>query len=323
MESAPVTVWVALDVAKDSLEVGCSAPDAVRLRAVENAPAGFRQLLQALPPRESTAVVLEATGGYERNVVAELIEAGYRVAVVNPRQVRDFAKGLGILAKTDRLDAQVLAKFAQHVHPRMLREMPEQQQELIHLVVRRRQLLELRTMETNRLKQALSQGASKDMKKSLNKMIQTLESQIKVIDAAIAKRIDSDDDWREKSRILQSTPGLGQITAATLLAELPELGQLNRQQIAALVGVAPFNDDSGRHQGGRHIAGGRASVRNVLYMATLVATQHNPTIHDYAQRLRQAGKASKVILTACMRKLLVILNTMLKNQTSWKTAFDA
>jgi transposase len=316
-------MWVALDVAKDSLEVGCSTPDTVRLRAVENAPAGFRQLLKALPPRESTAVVLEATGGYERNVVAELIEAGYRVAVVNPRQVRDFAKGLGILAKTDRLDAQVLAKFAQHINPRMLREMPEQQQQLADLVTRRRQLLDLRTMESNRLKQALSQGLSKELKKSLNKMIQTLDTQIKTIDVLIAKLIDSDNDWREKSRILQSTPGLGKITTATLLAELPELGELNRQQIAALVGVAPFNDDSGRHQGGRHIAGGRASVRSVLYMATLSATTHNPTIKAFAERLESDGKQFKVIQTACMRKLLVILNTMLKNKTSWKLAFDA
>ena len=312
-----------MDVAKDSLEVGCSTPDAVRLRAVENAPAGFRQLLKALPPRESTAVVLEATGGYERNVVAELLEAGYRVAVVNPRQVRDFAKGLGILAKTDRLDAQVLAKFAQHINPRMLREMPEQQQELADLVVRRRQLLDLRTMETNRRKQAVSQDASKDARKSLDKMLKTLDAQIKIMDAAIAKLIDSDDDWRDKSQILQSTPGLGKITAATLLAELPELGELNRQQIAALVGVAPFNDDSGRHQGGRHIAGGRASVRTVLYMATLSATTHNPTIKAFAERLENDGKKFKVIQTACMRKLLVILNTMLKNKTSWNLAFNA
>ena len=323
MEDTPVAMWVALDVAKDSLEVGCSTPDTVRLRAVENAPAGFRQLLKALPPRESTAVVLEATGGYERNVVAELIEAGYRVAVVNPRQVRDFAKGLGILAKTDRLDAQVLAKFAQHINPRMLREMPEQQQQLADLVTRRRQLLDLRTMESNRLKQALSQAASKELKKSLNKMIQTLDTQIKTIDVLIAKLIDADDDWSEKSRILQSTPGLGKVTAATLLAELPELGELNRQQIAALVGVAPFNDDSGQHQGGRHIAGGRASVRSVLYMATLSATTHNPTLKAFAERLEKDGKKFKVIQTACMRKLLVILNTMIKNKTSWNLAFDA
>jgi transposase len=323
VEYAPVTTWVALDVAQDSLEVGCSTPDAVRLRTVENAPVGFRQLLKALPPRESTAVVLEATGGYERNIVAELLEAGYRVAVVNPRQVRDFAKGLGILAKTDRLDAQVIARFAQHVNPRLLREMPQQQRELADLVVRRRQLLDLRTMESNRSKQAAAQGTSKAARKSLDKMLQTLEAQIELIDAAIAQLIDSDEEWRDKSALLQSTPGLGKVTAATLLAELPELGALNRQQIAALVGVAPFNDDSGQHRGQRHIAGGRTSVRNVLYMATLSAITHNPTLKAFADRLKKDGKKFKVIQTACMRKLLVILNTMLKNKTSWNLAFGA
>ena len=314
MEYVPVVTWVALDVAKDPLEVGCSSPDTVRWRTVENAPAGFRQLLQALPPRESTAVVLEATGGYERNVVAELLEAGDRVAVVNPRPVRDFAKGCGILAQTDRLDAQVIAQFAQHVHPRMLREMPQQQQELADLVVRHRQLLDLRTRESNRAQQAVSQGTSKAARKSLDKMLQTLEAQIKLIDAAIAQLIDSDDDWRDKSALLPSTPGLGKVTAATLLAELPELGALNRQQIAALVGVAPFNDDRGQHRGERHIAGGRTSVRNVLDMATLTVTTHHPTLQAFADRRKKDGRKFKVIQTACMRKLLVILNTMLKNK---------
>lgn len=316
MELAPVTTWVALDVSKDVLDVGCATPDLVRLRQVENAPAGFRELLKALPPREHTAVVVEATGGYERNVAAELLEAGYRVAVVNPRQVRAYAIGAGILAKTDKIDAAVLARFAEHVQPRLLREMPEQQQELVQ---RRRQVLDLRTMESNRLHQAITKAA----RKSLQAVIHTLDGQIKKLDDAIAKLIDSDDDWRAKSELLQSTPGLGRITAATLLAELPELGELNRQQIASLVGVAPFNDDSGQHQGARHISGGRASVRNVLYMAALVAKNHNPTIKAFAQRLAKDGKQSKVILTACMHKLLVILNTMIKIKTSWKLAFDA
>lgn len=319
MEDATVTTWVALDVSKDSLEVGSTTPERVRLRVVENAPAGFRELLKALPPREHTAVVVEATGGYERQVVAELLEAGYRVAVVNPRQVRAYAIGVGLLAKTDKLDAAVIARFAQHVQPRMLREMPEQQHELAELVTRRRQVLDLRTMESNRLQQAMTKAA----RKSLQAVIHTLDGQIKRLDDAIAKLIDSDDDWRAKSELLQSTPGLGRVTAATLLAELPELGELNRQQIASLVGVAPFNDDSGQHQGTRHISGGRASVRHVLYMAALVAKTHNPTIQAFAQRLAKDGKQSKVILTACMRKLLVILNTMLKNKTPWKPAFDA
>ena len=319
METAPVTMWVAIDVAKETLEIGCSTPDVVRLRRVANAPAGFRELLKALPPREHTAVVLEATGGYERNVIAELLEAGYRVALVNPRQVRDFAKGLGILAKTDRIDARVIALFAQHVQPRMLREMPEQQQELADLVTRRRQLLDLRTMESNRLEQTCTKAA----RKSIQQVLNLLDGQTKKLDKAIAQLIDSDEDWKAKSELLQSTPGLGRVTAATLLAELPELGELNRQQIASLVGVAPFNDDSGQHQGQRHITGGRASVRSVLYMATLVATKHNPTLKAFAQRLQKSGKKFKVVQTACMRKLLVILNTMLKNKTSWNPAFDA
>lgn len=319
MESAPVTTWVALDVSKDVLEIGCATPGLVRLRQVENAPAGFRELLMALPSCEHTAVVVEATGGYERHVTAELIEAGYRVAVVNPRQVRAYAIGLGILAKTDKIDARIIALFAQHVQPRMLREMPEQQQELVELVARRRQILDLRTMESNRFKQTATTAA----RKSIQAVLDTLDGQLGKLDEVIAERIDSDDDWRTKSELLQTTPGLGRVTAATLLAELPELGELNRQQIAALVGVAPFNDDSGRYQGGRHISGGRASVRNVLYMAALVAKTHNPTIRAFAQRLAKEGKRPKVILTACMRKLLVILNTMVKTNSSWNPAFDA
>jgi len=316
METAPVTLWVAMDVAKETLEIGCSTPDAVRVRRVANAPAGFRELWKGLPPRAHTAVVLEATGGYERNVIAEWLEAGDRVAVVNLRQVRDFAKGLGILAQTDRIDARVIALFAQHVQPRMLREMPEQQWELADLVTRRRQLLDLRTRESNRSKQTATKAARKSIPQVLN-------GQINKLDKAIAQLIDSDDDWKAQSELLQSTSGLGRVTAATLLAELPELGELNRQQIAALVGLAPFNDDSGQHQGQRHITGGRAAVRCVLYMATLVATKHNPTLKAFAQRLQKSGKKFKVVQTACMRKLLVILNTMLKNKTSWNPAFDA
>ncbi len=319
METAPVTFCVAMDVAKETLIIGGSTPDAVRVRRVANAPAGFRELLKALPPRAHTAVVLEATGGYERNVIAELLEAGYRVALVNPRQVRDFAKGWGILAKTDRIDARVIALFAQHVQPRMLREMPEQQRELADLVTRRRQLLDLRTRESNRW----AQTSAKAARKSIQQVLNLLDGQIHKLDKAIAELIDSDDDWKAKSELLQSTPGLGRVTAATLLAELPELGELNRQQIAALVGLAPFNDDSGQHQGQRHITGGRAAVRCVLSMATLVATKHNPTLKAFAQRLQKSGKKFKVVQTACMRKLLVILNTMLKNKTSWNPAFDA
>ena len=216
----------------------------------------------------------------------------------------------------DRLDAHVIAAFARHVQPLLLRDTSAQQKELAELVGRRRQLVELRTMESNRLPMTTSKSA----RQCIEKVIAVLEKQILTIDQTITALIDSDDDWKTKAQLLRTTPGLGPVTAATLIAQLPELGELNREKIAALVGVAPFHDDSGQHQGQRHIAGGRSSVRNVLYMATLSATQHNPKLKAHDQKLLQAGKSTKVALTACMRKLLVILNSMLKTQTAWKSA---
>lgn len=315
-DSNSVTLWVALDVSKDTLQVGCSTPNALRLASVPNNAQGVQQLLRALPAPDHTAIALEATGGYERPVAAELLEAGYRVAIVNPARVRHYAQGVGLLAKTDRLDAGVIARFAQHVNPRFLSEKPQQQRELADLVARRRQLISLRTIESNHAEHHLTKAAAK----SIGKVLRCLNDQIAAIEREIAKLIDSDDEWKAKAQLIQSTPGLGPVTARTLLAELPELGQLNRQQIAALVGVAPINDDSGPHVGPRHIRGGRTAVRNVLYMAALTAMRYNPVLNAFAERLRQAGKPPKVIITACIRKLLVILNTMLKNQTAWKHA---
>lgn len=276
-------------------------------------------MLQALPPTEQAAIVLEATGGYERAVTCFLLDAGYRVAVVNPRRVRDFAKCLGLFAKTDRLDAAIIARFGQQTNPRWTPLLSAEQAELAELVVRRRQLVELRTMESNRLKQTVNKVAQR----SISQLLKTLDSQIKGLEAEITRLIESDDDWRAKSELLQSVPGVADKTSATLLAELPELGELNRSEIAALVGVAPFNDDSGQHQGQRRIAGGRASVRNILYMAAQSAIRHNPIIKAFALRLRantEHKKAPKEIIVACMRKLLVILNTMLKNKTPWNPA---
>ena len=258
---------------------------------------------------------MEAAGGYERRLVTALVEGGRRVSVVNPRQVRDFAKALGILAKTDRLDAVVLARFGQQVQPRWLEENPMKQAELAQLITRRRQLIDLRTMETNRLEQALGMA-----QKSIRQMLTALEKQIDKVETEIARLLQSHDDWQTKIKLLQPTPGIGPVTSATLVAELPELGKLNRQAIAALVGVAPFNDDSGKHRGKRAIFGGRAAVRQVLYMAALSATRTEGVIRDFAQRLLTQGKKHKVVLTACMRKLLVILNTMVKNQTCWNPA---
>ena len=319
MSSELVNVWVGLDVSKDSLEVGSTSGSAWKVKKVSNNKAGFAQLLQALPPTEQAAIVLEATGGYERAVTCFLLDAGYRVAVVNPRRVRDFAKCLGLFAKTDRLDAAIIARFGQQTSPRWTPLLSAEQTELAELVVRRRQLVELRTMESNRLKQTVNKVAQR----SIRQLLKTLDSQIKGLEAEITRLIESDDDWRAKSELLQSVPGVADKTSATLLAELPELGELNRSEIAALVGVAPFNDDSGQHQGQRRIASGRASVRNILYMAAQSAIRHNPIIKAFALRLRantEHKKAPKEIIVACMRKLLVILNTMLKNKTPWNPA---
>jgi transposase len=309
-----VLTWIGIDVAKDSLDVAWTSLTGTERHATENSRAGWDSLLAKLPAPDLTRLVVEATGVYERALVTALIEAGYRVAVVNPRQVRDFAKALGILAKTDRIDALVLARFGQQVEPRVLEENPNERAELMQLVARRRQLIELRTMESNRLAQSTARAAQK----SIRHVLKLLEKEIDQLEAEISRLLASDDDWRGKIELLSTVPGVAKVTSATLVAEVPELGRLNRQAIAALVGLAPFNDDSGRHRGTRRIAGGRSTVRHVLYMAALSARRCNPVIQAFAVRLAAQGKKPKVIITACMRKLLVILNTMLKNNTPWK-----
>jgi transposase len=262
-------------------------------------------------------IIVEATGGYQQRLVADLVAAGHRVAVVNPRQVRDFAKGLGILAKTDRIDARVIARFGQHVRPRTIAENHEKQEELQQLVTRRRQLIDLRTAETNR--QEIP--AAKVVQKSLQQVITLLNKQIKALDKQIAELLKSDDHWKHKGNILTSVPGVGDTTASSLLAELPELGRLNRKEISALAGLAPYNRDSGRFHGKRSIHGGRATVRSALYMAALTAKRCNPVIAPFAQRLTDQGKPFKVMMTACMRKLLVILNTLVKNNSMWNPQY--
>jgi len=275
--------------------------------------AGMRQLLNILKPLKQALIVLEATGGWERRLAADLIDAGYLVAVVNPRQVRDFARGLGRLAKTDRLDAEVLSLFAEKVQPRPSEKTPEKQLELDALVTRRRQLVQFRAAEQVRAEQA----ASKATLKSILHLLDVLRKEITKLDAAIAQLIETDDDWRQKTELLKSVPGVGAQSAATLLAELPELGKLNRQQVSALAGLAPFNRDSGPLQGKRSIWGGRAAVRSILYMAALSARRWNPALKAFANRLTAAGKPFKVMMTACMRKLLTTLNTMLATKTAW------
>jgi transposase len=288
--------------------------------AVYIAPGGQRfscrqpeQLMAALAPFGVCHVVMEATGGYERTWAAAALDAGHTVAIANPKRVRDFAKANGQLAKTDALDAKVIAAFAHACRPRALQPGPLQQAELQELVARRRQVLTLRTMEANRAPLARSAAA----KRSIAAVLRTLDKQRDQLEAAIAELIASDDDWRDKFERLEAVPGVGAVTAATLLAELPELGQLNRQQIARLVGVAPLNDDSGTIRGRRVISGGRGPVRTTLYMAALTASRHNPWLKRFSDRLAALGKPAKVRLVACARKLLSLLNYLLQTKTSW------
>jgi transposase len=310
-----ISNFIGIDVSKDSLDVA-SLPEGT-IRTVAHTIEGRRQLIARLPQPGDCLVVIEATGGYERPLVLELTDAGHLVAVVNPRQVRDFAKGIGVLAKTDRLDAAVIAKFGEQVRPRPLAEVREKQTELDQLVTRRRQLVDLRTAEKNRG----GLVASEAVRRSLQQVIDVLNDQIEQIEKQILQLVDADDQWRGTAALLKSVPGIGDVTAATLIAEFPELGNVNRHEAAALAGLAPFNDDSGTRQGKRSIRGGRRSVRTVLYMATLSAIRHNPVIRKFATRLKDQGKLPKVIITACMRKLLVILNTMIKTNSHWNPEF--
>ena len=304
-------IYVGIDVAKETFHVA-SSPELLKT-CLPNTLDGHRQLCRMLKEHAIALVVLEATGGYEKPIAAELLDAGLPVVVVNPRQVRDFANGLGQWAKTDPIDAQVLAKFAQIVKPAPKTHSTPQTAELAELVRRHRQLNDLRTQESNRLMMI----HHPKVKKSIRKMLKTLDFQINEIDQLIREHIDADDNFKNKDRILQSTPGVGPQTSAMLIANLPELGKLNRQEIAALAGLAPYDRSSGKYDGHAHIWGGRKDVRSVLYMAAFTACRFNPVIRTLAERLRQNGKVYKVVITACMRKLLIILNTMIRNQTLW------
>jgi len=303
-------VFVGIDVAKASLDVAVH-PTTERwtLAYTEREVAGLLSRLAALAP---ALVVLEATGGLEGPLVGALAAAGLPVVVVNPRQVRDFAKATGLLAKTDALDAAVLAHFAAAVRPTP-RALPDAAtQALAALVTRRRQLVAMLTAERNRLS-----SAPRALRAEIQAHITWLQRRLGRLDEDLHQAIRTSPAWRAQDDLLQSVPGVGPVLARTLLASLPELGTLNRKAIAALVGVAPLNRDSGTRQGRRMVWGGRAAVRAVLYMGTLVAVRHNPVLRAFYQRLRAVGKLPKVALTACMRKLLTILNAMLKQQTRW------
>lgn len=304
-------LFVGIDVSQSSWDVHLLP--AGRSFSVRVDDGAIERLLEQLGSPEASLIVIEATGGVERSLAAGLLDAGWTVAVVNPRQVRDFAKALNRLAKTDRIDAETLALFAQAVQPRPTQKVPAQAQQLDALVTRRRQVVGLRSMERTRQ----GQTADKTARRSIEAAVKFFDKQIAALDKAIVRLIEADDDWRAKRDLLQSVPGVGPTTSATLVAELPELGRLNRQEIAALAGVAPFNHDSGKHRGERRIRGGRTALRTTLYMAAFAARRFNPKLRQFALRLHQAGKPFKVVIIACMRKLLTILNSLVRNGTRW------
>jgi transposase len=302
--------FVGVDVSKASLELAVR-PDGERW-STANDEREMPSLVERLRQIGPTLIVVEATGGLQTLVVAELSMAGLPVAVVNPRQARDFAKATGRLAKTDPLDASVLAHFAQAIRPELRELKDEETQLLTALMSRRRQIVDMLTAEKNRLS-----VSPKGVRKEIQKHIEWLEARVQLMNRQISDAIKS-PVWREKDRILRSTPGVGPVLSVSLLAGVPELGKLNRQKLAALVGVAPLNRDSGLFKGTRKVWGGRAQVRAVLYMAAVSATRANPVIRAFYQRLIAAGKKPKVAITACMRRLLSILNVMIKNGTRWQ-----
>ena len=311
-------VFVGIDIAKDRLDVhvrrsGGEESESFAIARDNKALEGLTERLQVLKPG---LIVMEATGGFEAIVAAALAGAHLPLAVVNPRQIRDFARATGKLAKTDALDAAAIAHFAEAIRPKAQDVPDEEARRLGAFVVRRRQVLDMMTAERLRLKQA----RQKDVVRSIEKILKFLMEQLKELDREINDDVRGSPVWREKDDLLQSVPGIGPVVARTLLAELPELGKLNRKQIAALVGVAPLNRDSGKMRGKRMIGGGRATVRTVLYMATMVAYRRNPVIAALYERLTKAGKPFKVALTACMRKLLVILNAIVREKKSWQPA---
>ena len=310
MELSSLTVG--LDVSKSEIAVATWPTDTRWVSATT--PLALDELIARLVDLQPALVVVEATGGYERAVVGTAVAAGLPIAIVNPRQVRAFAKAVGQLAKTDAIDAALLALFAARVRP-VVRALPDADtQALAALMARRRQLQDMLVSERQRLERATTTPVRRDLRQH----IRWLERRVDDVDGEIGRAIERSPVWRVKDDLLQSVPGIGPTVARTLLAELPELGRLDRRAIAALVGVAPFNRDSGRWRGRRVIRGGRASLRASLYMGALVAAQHNPVLRAFYQRLRQAGKPGKVALVAVMRKLLTILNAMMKHQSRWQ-----
>ncbi len=313
-------MFVGIDVAKAELVVSV-LPSGERF-TVGNEERRVHTLVERLRAVAPTLIVLEATGGYELLAVAALVAAGLPVVVVNPRQVRDFARATGQLAKTDRIDADILARFADVVRPPVRPIATDDAQELEALLTRRRQLLEMLQAERNRTGQVFGTG-KRLVKKSLKAHIGYLERELRITDTDLGAMIQASPLWRERDALLQSVPGVGPVLSRTLLADLPELGRLSRREIAKLVGVAPLSRDSGTMRGRRFVQGGRATVRAVLYMAALVATKRNAVIRTFYLRLVAAGKPKKLALVACMRKLLTILNVMVRTTQPWTTETSA
>ena len=315
MERIPAAPnFVGIDVSKDRLDVHVR-PSGQTLTAARDST-GLQQLVGSLRKLAPALIVLEATGGFEITVAAALASAGLPLAVVNPRQIRDFARATGRLAKTDALDAQVIALFAERIRPEPRPLADADSQNLAELIARRRQVVEMIGMETNRLYQVRNARVQRMLRTTVN----TLTAQLAELDRDIDDTIKRSPVWRAADNLLTSVPGIGDVTAHTLIADLPELGQLDRRRLAALVGVAPINRDSGQMRGKRTIAGGRSDVRNALYMATLSAIRWNPIISQHYKSLVERGRPKKVALVACMRRLLGILNAIMRTNTPWQCA---
>jgi transposase len=306
-ENAPL--YVGIDVAKETLEIATSAGEHWQCANEAKAHADLAERLRRLSP---AGIVLEATGGYQQAAVARLGQVGLPVVVANPRQVRQFARAFGRLAKTDRIDAEMLVRFGEHVQPQ-IRPLPDEQTQLLDaLLTRRQQVLEMLQAERNRLEHAVG-----PVRADVHEHIVFLVKRFKAVDRDLDGQLRQSPLWREKEKLLRSIPGVGRQTVLRILAQLPELGVIARPKLAALVGVAPYNCDSGTLRGQRHIWGGRVGVRNVLYMATLSAVRRNAPIRSYYERLQRAGKPKKVALVACMHKMLFIMHAMVRDSTMW------
>jgi transposase len=313
MSDLNTNVWVGIDVSKTRLDIAVGKTG--EPWNTTNDDAGIHKILDQMERLKPELVVFESTGGLERRLMEALALADIPFSHVNPRRVRDFAKAKGLLAKTDKIDAQLLAHFAQSIQPACTSLPTEAERRLSALNTRRKQLIGIRTSESNR-----KASTHADLLADLEAHLDWLNEKITDLEAEIEKLIQQEPSFRHKAEILCSMPGVGLVTSAVLIGDLPELGKLNRKQIAALVGVAPFNDDSGRHKGKRRVKGGRDNVRTVLYMAALSAVRFNPVIKAFYEQLRQRGKLTKVALVACMRKLLTILNAMIDSDEPWRSS---